>query len=62
MGFTMQVCKTWSCPALKQKKEPTDSDRDINSLLDKRSYKFEAKRLGVTPHSGWLAGWQSGLL
>ena len=46
----MLGCKPCSCPASKLEKEPRDSNRDINQLLDKGSYKSAAKDPGVTPH------------
>ena len=33
-GLHPQACKPWSCPTLRPKKGPRDSDRDINGLLD----------------------------
>ena len=35
---TTQACKPCSCPVLRLKKEPEDSDRDINHLLDGGTY------------------------
>ena len=35
LDCTLQVCKPCSCPASRLKKEPRDSDRDINDLLDR---------------------------
>ena len=32
---TLQVCKPCTCPALRPKKEPGDSNRDISGLLDR---------------------------
>jgi len=34
LGGTLQACKPWSVPSLQPKKEPGDSDRDIDGLLD----------------------------
>ena len=46
-----------SCLATRQKKEPRDSNRDINSLLNTESYKSETKGPGATPHcEGQTAG------
>ena len=50
LDYTLQACKPCSCPALRLKKEPRDSDRDINGFLDRGSY---TKGPGVTPHCAW---------
>ena len=50
LGCTPQTCKPCSCPALRPKKEPGDSDRDINGLLDRASYRSAAKHPAATPH------------
>ena len=35
LGYTPQLCKFCSCPALRLKKELRDSRRDVHHLLDK---------------------------
>ena len=44
-----QVCKPCSCPASRQKKEPGDSDRDINGLLDRGILSLKQKFLERQP-------------
>ena len=39
LGCTLQAYKPYSGPALRLKKEPRDSNRDINGLLDRESLK-----------------------
>ena len=42
---------------MRQKKEPRDSSTDISGLLNRESYKSEAKGPGATPHcEGQTAG------
>ena len=43
LGCTPQACKPCSCPALRLKKEPRDSNRDISGLMDRGSYTSETK-------------------
>lgn len=43
----LKICKPYSCPDLRPKTEPGDSDRDINCLLDRRPH---TKGPGVAPH------------
>ena len=50
LGCTLQVCKLCTFPASRLKREPRVSDRDMNGLLDRGSYKTEAKGPGATPH------------
>ena len=38
-----------NCPAMRPKKESGDSDRDVNDLLGRESYKSEAKSWRGTP-------------
>ena len=47
LGCTPQACKPCHCPALRPKKEPRDSDRDISGLLDRTSW---AKGPRATPY------------
>ena len=35
LGCTLQACKPRTCPALRPKKEPRVSDRDVNGLMDR---------------------------
>ena len=48
LGCTPQACKPYSYPASRPKKEPGDSDRDVNGLLGKGPYTSSAKGPGVT--------------
>ena len=41
-----QVCKICSCPAVRCKNESGDSGRNIKGLLNRESFKSEAKFLG----------------
>ena len=47
LGITPQTCKLCSCPA--STKKPRDSDRDINSLLDREILHAQSKGVGVKP-------------
>lgn len=49
LGCTLWTCKLCSLPALRLKKEPEDSERDIKDLLDRRSYLSETKILEQHP-------------
>lgn len=50
LGCTLQACGPCGCSALRLKKEPGDSDRDVSGLLDRGPYKSAAKGPGVTSH------------
>lgn len=50
LGCTSQAFKPCSCPALRPKKEPSDSDRDIKGFSGRGSYTSEAKGPGAMPH------------
>lgn len=49
LDYTLKTCKPCSCPASRAKKEPRDSDKDFNSVLDRGSHVSKAKDPGVTP-------------
>lgn len=53
LGCTPQTSKPCACPALRAKKEPGDSDRDVSGLLDRVSYTSETMGPGATPHRVW---------
>ena len=54
LGCTLQACKPWSCPALKAKKEPRDSDR--TSTVDWIGDLTHLKQKVLEQHPT-LAGW-----
>ena len=65
----MGCTRPYSGPATGLEKAPGDRDRDINDLLDRETYKSEAKSWSNAPPctadrqiSGWLAGWLAGWL
>ena len=49
MGCTPQAYKVCACPALKLKKEPRVSNRDINGVMDGGPYTAEARSWSDTP-------------
>ena len=49
LGCTSPAWKSCNCPVSRPKKESRDSIRDINGLLDRKSYMLEAKHPRVTP-------------
>ena len=59
LGCTPQAYKPYSFLASRPKKEPGDSDRDVNGLLGKGPYKSSAKGPEVT-RPLWIASktWQ----
>ena len=58
LGYTLQASKSCHFPAVRLKKEPRDSNRDIYDVLDRESYTFEAKVSGQ--HSTMDGRWQPG--
>ena len=59
LGCIPQSQNICNCPASRLKKEPGVSDRDITNLLDRESYKSEAKTQEW--HPTLYGGWQTGL-
>ena len=49
LGCAPQPCSLCNCPATRPKKKPGVSGRDISDLLDRDSYKSEAKVLEQHP-------------
>ena len=54
LGWPWQACKPCNCPPSRLKKEPRDSNKGLNGLTDRGSYKSETKGPGAT-RSPWLA-------
>ena len=63
MGRTPLACELFSCPPVRPKKEPGNSDKVIQDVLYRESYQSEAQGRGVTPYptGRWQAGGSSSL-
>ena len=56
LGHALQICKPYNRPAKRMKKVPGDNNRDINGLLNRDSYKSEAKSWNDTDRIWQTAG------
>lgn len=60
LSCTLQTCKPCTCPASGPRKKPRVSHRDINGLMDRETYLFEARSWSEiwTVEMGSLHSWE----